>query len=225
MQQKCAHNAYKISALHAELGLRDIPGKSIQRSRQTERIRRLIAGATRLDPAAGKVIGILRSPRRLLLSPTQGLARRLAACLLSGTNSIVGTEPATADATRALSGNGHDEPSSPSPAPILSGKLGYRPGGSLLESTPGSVPESAEGFFACSVKCQECAGPRAHVLPWRGCRRSYRRVMQESTTALSTQGLAHCVPPLRKRWRAQDRRFAPTPSHVPERRLSSIHSP
>jgi hypothetical protein len=144
-KQKCSHNGYEISALHAELGLRDVPGKSIQRSRQTERLHRLIAGATRLDPAAGKVIGIPRSPCRLLLPPAQSLARRLAASPLSGTNSIVGTKPATADAARALPGNGHDEPSSKSPAQILSGKLGYRPGGSLLESRPGSLSESAEG--------------------------------------------------------------------------------
>ena len=31
----------KISALHAELGLRDVPGKLVQRRGQTERLRRL----------------------------------------------------------------------------------------------------------------------------------------------------------------------------------------
>jgi hypothetical protein len=144
VQQKCTHNAYEISALYTELRLRDVPGKLVQRSRQTERIRRLIAGATRLDPAAGKVIRIPRSPRRLLLPSAQGLAGRLTTSPLSGTNSIVGTKPAMADATRALLGNGHDEPSSPSPAPMLSCNLGYRPGGSLLESRPGSFSESAE---------------------------------------------------------------------------------
>jgi hypothetical protein len=145
VQQKCAHNAYEISALHPELGLRDVPGKSIQRSRQTERFQRFIAGATRLDPAASKVVRIPRAPPRLLLPPARGLARRLAASPLPGTNSIVGTKPAMADATRALPGNGHDEPSSPSLAPILSCNLGYRPSGSLLESRPGSLSESAEG--------------------------------------------------------------------------------
>jgi len=49
-----------------------------------------------------------------------------------------------ADATRALPGNWHDEPSSPSPAQILSCNLDYRTGGSLLESTPGLILESAE---------------------------------------------------------------------------------
>jgi hypothetical protein len=49
-----------------------------------------------------------------------------------------------ADATRVLPGNRHDEPSSPSPATILSCNLGYTPGGSLLESRPGSILESAE---------------------------------------------------------------------------------
>jgi hypothetical protein len=148
VQQKCAHNAYEISLLHPELGLRDVPGKSIQRSRKTERFRRLIAGATRLDPTASKIVRITRSPRRLLLPPAQSLARRLAAGPLSGTYSIVGTKPAMADATRALPGNGHDDPSSPSSAPILSDKLGYTSGGSLLESRPGSLSESAEGSAA-----------------------------------------------------------------------------
>src|ERR1035437_3698219 len=74
------------------------------------------------------------------LVPDNGLA----ASPLSGTNSIVGTEPAMADATRALPGNWHDEPSSPCPVHILSCKLDYRSGGSLLESRPGSILESAE---------------------------------------------------------------------------------
>ena len=47
-------NAYEISALYTELRLRDVPRKLVQPGRQTERFRRLIAGATRLDPAAGK---------------------------------------------------------------------------------------------------------------------------------------------------------------------------
>jgi hypothetical protein len=49
-----------------------------------------------------------------------------------------------ADATRALPGNWHDEPSSPSPAQILSCNLDYRTGESLLESTPRLILESAE---------------------------------------------------------------------------------
>jgi hypothetical protein len=57
-----------------------------------------------------------------------------------------------ADATGALPGNWHDEPSSPSPAPILSFNLGYTPGGSLLESKPGSILESAEGMAGDSPK-------------------------------------------------------------------------
>jgi transposase InsO family protein len=49
-----------------------------------------------------------------------------------------------ADAAGTLPGNRHDEPSSPRPAQILSCNLDYRTGGSLLESRPGSVSESAE---------------------------------------------------------------------------------
>jgi hypothetical protein len=130
VQQKCAHNAYEISALHTELGLRDVPGKSIQRSWQTERFRRRINNHPRLDTATRKVIRIPRSPNRLLLPPTRGLAGRLAASPLSATNSVVGTKPAMADATRALPGDGHDEPSSPSPrrysvAILVTGQVGH----------------------------------------------------------------------------------------------------
>src|ERR1019366_4889962 len=101
-------------------------------------------GSAGLDTPAEKVIRIPRSPRSLLLTAAQGLARRPTASPLSGANSIVGAEPAIADATRALPGNRHDEPSSPCPPHILSCKLDYRSGGSLLESRPGSILESAE---------------------------------------------------------------------------------
>src|SRR5664280_1848784 len=52
-----------------------------------------------------------------------------------------------ADATRALPGNRHDDPSSLRPAKILGCSLDYRTGGSLLESRPGSILESAEGKY------------------------------------------------------------------------------
>jgi hypothetical protein len=68
-----------------------------------------------------------------------------------------------ADATRVLPGNRHDEPSSPSPATILSCNLGYTPGGSLLESRPGSILESAEGVHIdrYSSNWSHTASPKA----------------------------------------------------------------
>jgi hypothetical protein len=57
-----------------------------------------------------------------------------------------------ADATRALPGNRHDEPSSPRPAQILSCNLDYRSGGSFLESRPGSILESAEGSMKKDIE-------------------------------------------------------------------------
>ena len=121
-----------------------------------------MARRTGLDPPAGKVIRIPRSPRRLLLTATHRLARGLAACPLAGANSFVGTEPAMADATRALPGNWHDEPSSPSPAQILSCNLGYTLGGSLLESRPGSILKSAEAQSfksACNTRLDTVVAP------------------------------------------------------------------
>ncbi len=51
-----------------------------------------------------------------------------------------------ADTTRALPGNGHDEPSSPSRQQIFSCTLDYRAGGSILDSIPETIHDSAEGF-------------------------------------------------------------------------------
>src|ERR1019366_941708 len=114
------------------------------RRRQTERLRRRINRHPRLNTATCKIIRIPRSPSRLSLPTTRRLARRLTASPLAETNSIVGTEPATADATGTFPSGRHDEPSSPCPVQILSCKLGYRSSGSLLESRPGSILESAE---------------------------------------------------------------------------------
>ena len=40
--QECAHNSKEISCFHADLVFRDIPGKSVQRGRHTQRLRRLL---------------------------------------------------------------------------------------------------------------------------------------------------------------------------------------
>jgi hypothetical protein len=109
-----------------------------------ERFRRPVACSARLNPPARKVIQIPRAPRRLFLPPTRSLARRLTAGALSGTYSIVGTEPTMADTTRTLSGNRHDDSSSARLAEILSGNLDYRTGGSIPDSIPCSILKSAE---------------------------------------------------------------------------------
>jgi len=38
--QECTHNAKEISRFAADLVFRDVPGKSVQRSRHTQRLRR-----------------------------------------------------------------------------------------------------------------------------------------------------------------------------------------
>ena len=68
-----------------------------------------------------------------------------------------------ADAAGALSGNRHDEPSSPRLAQILSCNLDYRTGGSLWESRPGSLLKSAEGVHIdrYSSNWSHTASPKA----------------------------------------------------------------
>jgi hypothetical protein len=68
--------------------------------------------------------------------------------MLPCANSIIGTEPTMADAAGTLPGNGHDDPSSPSRQQILSCNFDYRAGGSILESIPGSLLESAEDLHS-----------------------------------------------------------------------------
>jgi hypothetical protein len=111
---------------------------------QTERLLR-INRHPRLNSVTGKVVRIPGSPLGLPFPTARGLAPRPAASPLSATNSIVGTKPAMADATRTIPGNEHDEPSSPRFARILSCNVGYRSVGSLWESRPGSASKSAEG--------------------------------------------------------------------------------
>src|ERR1035437_5866547 len=86
-----------------------------------------------------------------------------------------------ADATRALPGNRHDDPSSLRPAPILSCYLDYRTGGSLLESRPGSVSESAEevapNLGQSRLKCNETAVKSRRIAE------TYRSEIRDSSAA------------------------------------------
>jgi hypothetical protein len=60
------------------------------------------------------------------------------------TYSIVGMEPAAADAAGTFPGYGHDFPSSPSLHPYFFCVLDYSAGGLLFDSRPGSILKSAE---------------------------------------------------------------------------------
>jgi hypothetical protein len=88
-----------------------------------------------------KLLGsrIQRSPRRLLPAPPQHLALRLTAGMLTRANSIIGTEPATTDATGRLPGRRHDDPSSPRLAQILHCNLNYWMDDTILEVAPAQI--------------------------------------------------------------------------------------
>jgi hypothetical protein len=110
--QQCAHNSYEICSLRHELVLRDIPGKSIQRGRQSQRFLGRIQLDSILNPASGKVIRMPGHPLRLVPLVAQPPAIRPTASPLARTYSVVGTEPAIADAAGTLRRVGHDDSSS-----------------------------------------------------------------------------------------------------------------
>ena len=111
--QKCAHNAKEISSFAAGLIFRDVPGKSVQRSGHTQRLRLPFLCAAPLETIAGGIIRVLRPPLSLGLVPSHPLALRLTARPLTHSNPWMGTEPATADRTGSLPGSGHRDSSSP----------------------------------------------------------------------------------------------------------------
>lgn len=104
-EQKCSHNPNEISTFGPELVLRDVPGKSTQRLRQSQRFRHSLPRGPALYPASDEVIRIVRTPRGLGLFA----ARRLAFWFLtsrlshSHSGSRVGPEPAPADRAGSLS--------------------------------------------------------------------------------------------------------------------------
>jgi hypothetical protein len=82
-KQDCAENPNEISAFHPELVLRDVPGKSAQGRRQTQRLGRLILIAAFFDPAGNEVIRIPIPPRLLRLDSAGRLAIQLTTSSLS----------------------------------------------------------------------------------------------------------------------------------------------
>jgi hypothetical protein len=116
VQQKYPHNRHEICPLHPELRLRDIPGKSVQRWRHTQRFHPPSHGFPGQDPPRRKVIRIAPPPRRLLLPAADQLALQPAAGMLPIAYSIVGTEPTMTDATRTLPQDGHESNIIPVPS-------------------------------------------------------------------------------------------------------------
>ena len=112
-QQDCAQHANEICALDPELVLRDVPGKSAQWWWQPQRFWRPIFFPPLLYPSRKEVVGMAFPPRFLRLHTAGGLAIRISASSLTGSNSWIGAEPPAANATGFLWGIGHGDPSSP----------------------------------------------------------------------------------------------------------------
>jgi hypothetical protein len=66
--QECAHNCEEISCLAAELVFREVPEKSVQRSRHTQRFWRPFLCAAPLEAIAGDTVRAGRLDARSSLS-------------------------------------------------------------------------------------------------------------------------------------------------------------
>jgi len=118
--QECAHNSKEISSFAAELVFRHVPGKSVQRSGHTQRLRLPLLCAAPLETIAGGIIRVPRPPLSLGLLPSRRLAFRLTARPLTHSDPRMGTEPPAADGAGSLPGSGgHRDSSSPRPHPLI----------------------------------------------------------------------------------------------------------
>jgi len=89
----------KLSTLGAELRLREVPGKSVEGPRWRGRLR-LVDGFQREHPPGAVVVGVSRTPLRLLLPLARGLALGLRARALALAHAGVWSKPLSANATR-----------------------------------------------------------------------------------------------------------------------------
>ena len=127
----------------------------MQRRWHAKRLHRPSHGFPGLYPPRRKVIRVAPPPRRLPLPAARRLTLRPAAGMPPGAYSVVGTEPTMADATRTLPGNRHDEPSSPSPAPLSVPILGTTLVGHFWKADPGHSPKAPKNCHRCAKNtCQ-----------------------------------------------------------------------
>jgi hypothetical protein len=75
--QEFAQNPDEISAFAPELVLRDVPGKSVQRPRQSERFRRSAFFGALLDAVRDEVVRVAFPPSLLVLLPEGSLTSRV----------------------------------------------------------------------------------------------------------------------------------------------------
>jgi hypothetical protein len=90
----------ELGTLSAELRLREVPRKSVQRPRWRGRIH-VVAGLQREQAPHPRGVGVSGSPRFLLHPLALGLALGLRARALSRADSSVRAKPLSAEATRA----------------------------------------------------------------------------------------------------------------------------
>jgi hypothetical protein len=95
--QNCAYNPKEISSFAPELVFRQIPGKSVERGRHPQGLRRRLGGIAELDAIGRRVAAIRRPPPCLRLLAPRRLAFRLAARPLPYPYSRIGREPVVAD--------------------------------------------------------------------------------------------------------------------------------
>ena len=135
--------------MRTELVFREVPGKLLQWRRQMERFRRRCLRGTLVQSPGDGVVRVPLSPVGLRILPSGGLTLRLATGSLPISHSRVRLEPPAADCTGLLPDLRHrDDPSWSSRARLGQVKLS----GSLLESTGGSVLESAEAVHPYANK-------------------------------------------------------------------------
>jgi hypothetical protein len=89
-QQYFAQNPNEISAFDPKLELRNIPGKSAQRGRQTQRFRWSIGFPALQNPARQEIVRITLAPSLLLLLSAGDLATRISTSSLTGADSRIG---------------------------------------------------------------------------------------------------------------------------------------
>ena len=140
--QECSQNANEISALSPELVFREIPGKLVQRTWQSQWFRRWIGlHFPLLKPVGRSVVRIPAPPVCLGFLPPFHLALWLSADVLPVSYSGVRPKPPPADCAGPLPGIGHVDVFIVGPA---ARRLQIKGGGSVLASMGGSVFPSAE---------------------------------------------------------------------------------
>lgn len=109
LQQECAHNSNEIRSFQPELVFCDIPGKLVQRGRQTQWFRRWFPSAALLNPIACRVLRVPGAPAGLGLFPPRRLALRFAASALTVSYTWIGPEPPAAMGAGSLPGIRHGQ--------------------------------------------------------------------------------------------------------------------